>query len=96
MQQRNAEEAQDSPGNTLYLRFASMIFTYLSQQVANLQDAEDLLMEVFIVTAIVSHPCFTMSRAKFRFASSTISSAIASDEVAAGEGALRTCNVSPR
>ncbi len=48
MQHLNAEEAQDSPGNTLYLRFASTIFTYLSQQVADLQDAEDLLLEVFI------------------------------------------------
>jgi len=48
MQHRNAEEAQDSPGNTLYLRFASTILTYLSQQVANVQDAEDLLLEVFI------------------------------------------------
>jgi sigma-70-like protein len=48
MQHLNAEGAQDSPGNTLYLRYASTIFTYLSQQVANLQDAEDLLLEVFI------------------------------------------------
>ena len=48
MQDLNAEEAQDSPGNTLYLRFASKILTYLCQQMANLQDAEDLLLEVFI------------------------------------------------
>ena len=48
MQHPDAEEAQDSPGNTLYLRFASTILTYLSQQVANLQDAEDLLLEVFM------------------------------------------------
>ena len=48
MRQLNAEGAQDSPGNTLYLRFASTILTYLSQQVANFQDAEDLLLEVFI------------------------------------------------
>ena len=50
MQHRNlnAKEAQDSPGNTLYLRFAPAILAYLSQKVANLQDAEDLLLEVFI------------------------------------------------
>lgn len=45
----NTEEAQDSPGKTLYLRFAPAILAYLSRQVANLQDAEDLLLEVFIV-----------------------------------------------
>lgn len=48
MQKLNAEGAQDNPGNILYLRFASTIFTYLSQHAANLQDAEDLLLEVFI------------------------------------------------
>jgi DNA-directed RNA polymerase specialized sigma24 family protein len=48
MQQLNAEGTQDSSGNTLYLRFASTIFTYLFRQVANEQDAEDLLLEVFI------------------------------------------------
>lgn len=32
----------------LYDRFAATIFTYLSQQVPNEQDAEDLLLEVFL------------------------------------------------
>lgn len=41
-------EAQDNPGNTLYFRFAPTILSYLSQQVTNIQDAEDLLLEVFI------------------------------------------------
>lgn len=34
--------------NTLYARFASTIFAYLSRQMANQQDAEDLLLEVFL------------------------------------------------
>jgi len=48
MQQLNAEEAQGSSGNTFYLRFAPTILAYLSQQVPTLQDAEDLLLEVFM------------------------------------------------
>lgn len=48
MQQLNAEEAQGSSGNTFYIRFAPTILAYLSQQVPSLQDAEDLLLEVFI------------------------------------------------
>lgn len=55
----NTEEAQDSPGNTLYLRFAPAILAYLSQQVANLQDAEDLLLEVFIA-ALKSEALFDL------------------------------------
>jgi hypothetical protein len=35
--------------DALYDRFALTIFTYLSQQVSNEQDAEDLLLEVFLV-----------------------------------------------
>jgi RNA polymerase sigma-70 factor (ECF subfamily) len=48
MQQLNADEAQDSQVNKLYSRFAPTIFAYLKLQVASLQDAEDLLLEVFV------------------------------------------------
>src|SRR5260370_1611873 len=48
MQPLNTEGAEERGGNTLYMRFAPTIFAYLSRQVANLQDAEDLLLEVFL------------------------------------------------
>ena len=48
MQQMDAETAQDGFGGTLYDRFALPIFAYLCQQVSNEQDAEDLLLEVFL------------------------------------------------
>ncbi len=34
--------------NLFYMRFASPLFAYLSRQVTNRQDAEDLLLEVFL------------------------------------------------
>jgi len=48
MQQMDAETSQDGFGGTLYDRFALPIFAYLCQQVSNEQDAEDLLLEVFL------------------------------------------------
>jgi RNA polymerase sigma factor (sigma-70 family) len=48
MQPLNTEGAEETAGNTLYMGFAPTIFAYLSRQVANLQDAEDLLLEVFL------------------------------------------------
>jgi DNA-directed RNA polymerase specialized sigma24 family protein len=48
MQPLNTEGAEETAGNALYMRFAPTIFAYLSRQVANLQDAEDLLLEVFL------------------------------------------------
>jgi RNA polymerase sigma factor (sigma-70 family) len=39
---------RDEVDGTLYDRFALAIFTYLCQQVSNEQDAEDLLVEVFL------------------------------------------------
>jgi RNA polymerase sigma factor (sigma-70 family) len=44
------EEAKDvgSEDAILYDRFASTIFTYLYQQLSSPQDAEDLLLEVFL------------------------------------------------
>jgi RNA polymerase sigma factor (sigma-70 family) len=44
----DAEIAQDEVDGALYDRFALTIFTYLGQQISNEQDAEDLLLEVFL------------------------------------------------
>ena len=49
MQEPDAGQALDSPESMLYERFAHTLFTYLSRQVASPQDAEDLLLEVFLV-----------------------------------------------
>ncbi len=48
MQQRPAETAQGKFDASLYDRFAATIFTYLLSQVQNEQDAQDLLLEVFL------------------------------------------------
>lgn len=42
------ERTQDAVDGTLYDRFALTIFTYICQHVSNKQDAEDLLVEVFL------------------------------------------------
>lgn len=39
---------QDEVDGTLYDRFALAIFTYICQHISNRQDAEDLLVEVFL------------------------------------------------
>ena len=48
MQQYPAETAQGRFDASLYDRFAATIFTYLLNQVQNEQDAQDLLLEVFL------------------------------------------------
>jgi len=48
MWQLNADEAPNNVESTLYHRFASPILIYLCQQVSDEQDAEDLLLEVFV------------------------------------------------
>jgi len=48
MQPLNADELSDRVDFTLYDRHASTIFAYLYQQMSSPQDAEDLLLEVFI------------------------------------------------
>ena len=48
MQQLNMDNAQNAVDSALYDRFAVTIFHYLFQQVSNEQDAEDLLLEVFL------------------------------------------------
>lgn len=45
MQPPNAEK---STWSIFYMRFAPTIFAYLSRQMVNQQDAEDLLLEVFL------------------------------------------------
>src|SRR6266700_6914186 len=42
------EPTQDEVDGTLYDRFALAIFTYICQHVSNRQDAEDMLVEVFL------------------------------------------------
>jgi RNA polymerase sigma factor (sigma-70 family) len=48
MQHMSSNKAQDVGDAALYDHFASTILTYLYQQVSSLQDAEDLLLEVFL------------------------------------------------
>ena len=48
MQRMGEETTRDEEDGTLYDRFALAIFTYLCQQVSHEQDAEDLLVEVFL------------------------------------------------
>ena len=48
MERLEMGEEQNTAGAALYDRFAAAIFAYLCQQVASRQDAEDLLLEVFM------------------------------------------------
>ena len=48
MQQINTDAWQHDVRTTLYQRYASTILAYVCQQVASRQDAEDLLVEVFM------------------------------------------------
>jgi RNA polymerase sigma factor (sigma-70 family) len=48
MQQLNMDNTQNAEEGTFYDRFAAIIFRYLLQQVSNVQDAEDILLEVFV------------------------------------------------
>jgi RNA polymerase sigma-70 factor (ECF subfamily) len=43
-----AHEPEDSPAAALYERHAALIFAYLRVHVSALEDAEDLLLEVFL------------------------------------------------
>src|SRR5260370_6008121 len=48
MQRMEEETTRDEGNRTLYNRFTLTIFTYICQHVSNKQDAEDLLVEVFL------------------------------------------------
>src|SRR5216683_876484 len=60
MQHHHVDTAQGDFGGSLYTCFAATIFTYLSQQVPNEQDAEDLLLEVYLA-ALKNDSLSTMS-----------------------------------
>jgi DNA-directed RNA polymerase specialized sigma24 family protein len=57
MHQLDTDEVQNDGESTLYERFAETILAYVCQQVSNRQDAEDLLLEVFL--AAVQNPLLT-------------------------------------
>ena len=48
IQRMDEETTRDEGNRTLYDRFTLTIFTYICQHVSNKQDAEDLLVEVFL------------------------------------------------
>jgi RNA polymerase sigma-70 factor, ECF subfamily len=48
MQLMDEETTRDEANRALYDRFTLTIFTYICQQVSNKQDAEDLMVEVFL------------------------------------------------
>lgn len=48
MQRMDEETTRDEGNRALYDRFTLAIFTYICQQVSNTQDAEDVLVEVFL------------------------------------------------
>ena len=48
MKRMGEETTQDEGNRALYDRFTLTIFTYICQQISNKQDAEDLLVEVFL------------------------------------------------
>lgn len=56
MQPPDTDELADTEKSGLYERFAETLLIYLCQQVSNRQDAEDLLLEVFL--AALQSPSF--------------------------------------
>lgn len=48
MQRMDEEITRDEDNRTLYERFALPIFDYICQHISNKQDAEDLMVEVFL------------------------------------------------
>ena len=49
MQQRSgAASLDDSPAAVLYERYATTVFTYLRRRLPSREDAEDVLLEVFL------------------------------------------------
>ena len=60
MRQLNADEANNAVDAVLYDRYASTIFAYLYRQMASREDAEDLLLEVFMA-ALSSDRFFSLT-----------------------------------
>jgi RNA polymerase sigma factor (sigma-70 family) len=48
MQQTARATLDDAPGSAIYWRFAPALFAYFLKQTASREDAEDLLLEVFL------------------------------------------------
>jgi RNA polymerase sigma-70 factor, ECF subfamily len=48
MQQHDSSLGDDSPGDVLYRQYAPGIFAYLYRELASREEAEDLLLEVFL------------------------------------------------
>jgi len=59
MQSHDTDERLDVGQNMLYQQFAEPLLTYVCQQVAHRQDAEDLLLEVFLA-ALQNRPFATL------------------------------------
>ena len=55
-----ADDPGDSPAAALYERHAALIFAYLRLHVASPEDAEDLLLEVFLA-ALQWKPIYSLS-----------------------------------
>ena len=50
MQQRERNQVDDSPAAQVYQRYAPAIFAYAYRQIGAREDAEDLLLEVFLAS----------------------------------------------
>ena len=57
MQQPDRALLSDAPGTTLYESFAPALFAYLLKQTASREDAEDLLLEVFLAALERGNKC---------------------------------------
>jgi RNA polymerase sigma factor (sigma-70 family) len=66
MRQPDTDNVQNEGKSALYEQFAGTILAYLCQQVSNRQDAEDLLLEVFL--AAHQHTLLTMLPAERQLA----------------------------
>ena len=55
MQQLKEGEENHGADVTLYDRYASLIFAYVNRQLPNQQDAEDVLLEVFMAALLHDH-----------------------------------------
>lgn len=61
MQQHDSELDDGSPGATLYRHYAPVIIAYLLRELASREEAEDLLLEVFLA-ALQRRDFFTFSQ----------------------------------
>lgn len=71
MRQPDTDTVRNNGNNALYERFAGTILAYLCQQVANRQDAEDILLEVFLA-AHQNRPLQELSDIGLQFAEALV------------------------